>query len=200
MSTHTERLSRFGLLTIPLTWRPKHERSTSLGARTRAGDPKQIAEVREAAAKTVSIGAQPTRPRSRRRGSARPATSAAISKAVTPERCRGVSCRKWDTGRCRHCRQSALTASTVVAARRVRSPSAWRCGARVGRFGWEAILGGRRAPTSNDKPCGIAVAVSPRQTEVCAPAGKTMGRLPPYPRRKLSKICRHSSLSENPAA
>ena len=59
MSTHAERLSRFGLLTISLTWRPKHERSTSLGARTRAGVP-QIAEVREAAAKTVSIGAQPT--------------------------------------------------------------------------------------------------------------------------------------------
>ena len=31
-----------------------------LGARTRAGDPKQIAEVREAVPKIVSIGAQPT--------------------------------------------------------------------------------------------------------------------------------------------
>ena len=168
-----------------------------LGARTRAGDPKQIAEVREAAPKIVSIGAQPipTAKQAPRLGA--PYDERGFLEARDPR-----TMSPGELSEMGHQPMSPLQAIRAHcldccggSSREVAGCMALRCPSwpfRMGSNPW-------RAPRSDEQrqAMRIAVAVSPRQTEVYAPARKTLGRLPPYPRRKLSKIGRHSSLREN---
>ena len=122
-------------------------------------------------------------------------TSAATSKAATRERCRRRSYWRWVTYRCHRSRRSALAASTG-AARYRRPPNAW-----VALLGL-AVQDGKKpvAQTGFRRTAGGDARTWPssrRSKEKSIRGRRRRDRESPYPRVKMSKIRRDSSMPKN---
>ena len=161
-------------------------------------DPKQIAEVRDAAPKILGIGAQPTStPKQAPRGGV-VCDERGYLEGRDPRTMSQDELRAMGTYRCRRTRRSGRIASIAAPARRRRSPSAWRSAARAGRSEWGRARGANRLPANSERRCGKAVAVWRRHKKVYPWTPKTMGRVPlPPPESKLSKPAENSPMTEN---
>ena len=170
--------------------------SDVLGARIGSDDPKKIAEVRESVPRILAVGAQPTpTPKQAPRLGAvydeRGYLEGRDPRTMSQEELLAMGHLPMPPiealrARCLDC------AGSIPAAAKCLGCAAW-----PGRSGWEKARGTDRLATNSGRRCANVAVVSPKQRKVDPRAQKIQDRVPPYPRVKMSKIRRDSSMPKN---